>query len=43
MELGLVSHLETAKKLQSEAYRERLAEALSKGIVAYANRLKRID
>lgn len=41
-ELGFLSHAETAQKLSTGAYREKLAQSLYNGIVGYANRIKRI-
>ena len=42
-ELGFVSHVETAKKLRSPAFRQTLAQSLYDGIVAYRKRLQRIQ
>lgn len=42
VELGFVSHLPTAQKLRTAAFREKLAEALYQGILAYQARLDRI-
>jgi N-acetylmuramoyl-L-alanine amidase len=42
-ELGFVSHVETAKKLSSAAFRQTLAQSLFEGIVAYSKRLQRIQ
>lgn len=42
-ELGFVSHVETAKKLRSPAFRQTLAQSLYEGIVAYRKRLQRIQ
>jgi len=40
-ELGFVSHAETAKELRSSAVRQKLAQSLYEGIVAYRKRLQR--
>ncbi len=42
-ELGFVSHVETAKKLRSPAFRQTLAQSLYEGIVDYRKRLQRIQ
>jgi N-acetylmuramoyl-L-alanine amidase len=42
-ELGFVSHSETAKKIRSSAFRQKLAQSLYNGIVAYRKRLQRIQ
>jgi N-acetylmuramoyl-L-alanine amidase len=42
VELGFVSHLATAQKLGSAAYRQELAQALYHGVLAYHERLNRI-
>ena len=42
VELGCVSHVETAKKLRSSNFRELLAKSLCQGIMAYRERLERI-
>ncbi|MFT4901471.1 MAG: N-acetylmuramoyl-L-alanine amidase [Lentimonas sp.] len=42
VEMGFVSNLATAQKLRTVAYREKLAEALFQGILAYQARLDRI-
>lgn len=42
VELGFVSHLATAQKLRTAAFREKLAEGLYRGILAYQARLNRI-
>ena len=42
-ELGFVSHSETAKKVRSPAFRQKLAQSLYNGIVAYRKRLQRIQ
>jgi N-acetylmuramoyl-L-alanine amidase len=42
-ELGFVSHPATAKKLRSPAFRQTLAQGLFSGIVAYGQRLQRIQ
>jgi N-acetylmuramoyl-L-alanine amidase len=42
-ELGFVSHAGTAKKLHSPAFRQKLAQSLFEGIVAYRKRLQRIQ
>jgi N-acetylmuramoyl-L-alanine amidase len=42
-ELGFVSHSETAKKIRSLAFRQKLAQSLYNGIVAYRKRLQRIQ
>jgi N-acetylmuramoyl-L-alanine amidase len=42
-ELGFVSHAETAKKVRSPAFRQKLAQSLYNGIVAYRKRLQRIQ
>ena len=42
-ELGFMSHAATAKKLRLPAFRQTLAQALFEGIVAYRERLQRIQ
>jgi N-acetylmuramoyl-L-alanine amidase len=42
-ELGFVSHSETAKEIRSSAFRQKLAQSLYNGIVAYRKRLQRIQ
>jgi N-acetylmuramoyl-L-alanine amidase len=42
-ELGFVSHVETAKKLCTPVFRQKLAQSLYEGIVAYRKRLQRIQ
>lgn len=42
-ELGFMSHANTAKKLRSPAYRQKLAQGLFEGIAAYRKRLQRIQ
>jgi len=42
VELGFISHAQTAQKLMSSVDRQRIAQALFNGIVAYRNRLQRI-
>ncbi len=42
-ELGFVSHAGTAKKLRTPAFRQKLAQSLYEGIVAYRKRLQRIQ
>ncbi|NQY32145.1 MAG: N-acetylmuramoyl-L-alanine amidase [Coraliomargarita sp.] len=42
VELGFMSHGPTAQKLRSSVERQRIAQALFKGILAYRNRLQRI-
>ncbi|MDP4879632.1 MAG: N-acetylmuramoyl-L-alanine amidase, partial [Opitutales bacterium] len=43
VELGFVSHPDTAQKLRTAAFRQTLAQSLFEGIVAYRNRLARIQ
>ncbi|MGB0416601.1 MAG: N-acetylmuramoyl-L-alanine amidase family protein [Coraliomargarita sp.] len=42
VELGFLSHRPSAQKMQSSVERQRIAQALFKGIIAYRNRLQRI-
>lgn len=42
-ELGFVSHAETAKQLRTPVFRQKLAQSLYEGIVAYRKRLQRIQ
>jgi len=42
LELGFVSHLETAQKLRGASFRQTLAQSLCDGILAYDKRLQRI-
>ena len=42
VELGFVSHPETARKLRNAGYRQTLAQSLYDGIIRYGNRLQRI-
>lgn len=42
VELGFVSHQPTAQRLRSSVERQRIAQALFNGIIAYRNRLQRI-
>lgn len=42
VELGFISHPQTAQKVRRDVYRQGLAESLYNGIVQYAKRLKRI-
>ena len=42
-ELGFISHAETAKKVRSPAFRQKLARSLFNGIVDYRKRLQRIQ
>lgn len=43
LELGFVSHPETAQKLRTAAFRQTLAQSLFEGILAYGNRLQRLQ
>ncbi len=43
VELGFVSHPATAQKLRTSSFRQTLARSLFQGIVAYRNRLQRIQ
>lgn len=43
VELGFLSHAESADRFAQPAYRDMLAQSLSKGIDAYANRLSNIE
>jgi N-acetylmuramoyl-L-alanine amidase len=43
LELGFVSHPGTAQKLRTVSFRQTLAQSLFEGIVAYRNRLQRIQ
>ena len=42
VELGFLSHPETAKKVRSADFRQLLAQSLCQGILTYRNRLHRI-
>ncbi len=42
VEMGFLSHVQTAQKFHSSAYRQRLAQSLLEGILAYRRRLVRI-
>lgn len=43
VELGFLSHKETAQRVRSAKYRESLAQSLCRGILDYRERLKRIQ
>ncbi|MGC6424294.1 MAG: N-acetylmuramoyl-L-alanine amidase family protein [Lentimonas sp.] len=43
VELGFISHPQSAQKVRSAAYRQTLAQSLYEGIVDYSNRLQRIQ
>lgn len=43
VELGFLSHSRTAKRVRSADFRQLLAQSLHRGIVAYGNRLQRIQ
>ena len=43
VELGFLSHLETVRKVRSADFRQLLARSLYQGILAYRDRLQRIQ